>query len=314
MVKPTPITPDEVAHLEEWATILGDRKPGSSGDYRGIAWRYLPGRGDTGKWADVLAADSLYDLPGNDPVQHNLDIVTDDIPYPYDVFRDRTGMWELVTRVSGLSAVMVLIPGVLAFFGTRSKEGGEAAPASHLTTALLVVFFAVLGLAYMLVEVVLIQKLGIFLSSPVISLVVVLGSMLVASGLGGAVSARLSRMQVLGAMGATLLLLGLSFTADAVMQPFFGLPLVARGAVAVVLVAPLAFVMGMPFPHAMGFAKERLGGRHSGLMFAVNGALSAIAAPVSLLLSMTHGFRVTMLAAAALYLLCLGLLALVPRT
>jgi hypothetical protein len=132
--------------------------------------------------------------------------------------------------------------------------------------------------------------------------------MLVASGIGGLVSARFRTGQVALAMAATVLFLGLALGIDAILRPLMVLPFVLRVVAAIALVGPLAFLMGMPFPHMLGATKEQLSDPHAGLMFAVNGALSAIAAPLALVYSMDHGFHQTFVVGAGLYAACLVLL------
>lgn len=310
MLKSTPITEAEETHLLEWGKMLADRGPDKSGNHRGIVWRYLPSHPTTHRWTDVVRAGSLEELPDVDPAKHRVSVVTDDVPFPYDVFRERPELDEMLARVTKLAVGMVLLPAALAFFGTRKDSGLGGAQRAAATTVL-TAFFGLLGLAYLLVEVVLIQKLGIFLSSPVYSVVVVLGTMLVASGLGGHASAGWSRAAVLGATVGVACFTGLALGVDGVVDALMVLPFALRVVAAIVLVGPVAFVMGAPFPHAMAFTKEALGEAHAGLMFAVNGALSAIAAPLALVLAMDHGYDRTLLAGGALYLGCAALLGLV---
>ena len=77
--------------------------------------------------------------------------------------------------------------------------------------------------------------------------------------------------------------------------------------VAIVLIGLPAFFMGVPFPYAITQARQRLSERHAGLFFGINGALGAVAVPLSIVLSMAMGFRITMLIGAGAYLVC-GLL------
>jgi hypothetical protein len=313
MAKKTPITKDEVAHFEKWAEDLGARPKSSKGEYRGIIWRHLPYRASNHYWRQVVRTPDIYDLPKGDRTKYNLDVVTDDIPYPYDVFRKRDVLNKMVLNIAGLSSVMVLFPALVAFMARREEEGAAESPSGTLTNLLLLGYFGALGIGYMLIEVVVIQKFGIFLTSPVYSLVVILSTMLIASGIGGYFSAGISRGKVLGALGAVVVLAAGVAWIGPLLQSLMVLPFLARVFAAVVLVSPLAFVMGMPFPYAMKLAKDALSDRHAGLMFAVNGALAAVATPVSIIVSMNYGFRFTLLVGAGVYALCLVLLALVPQ-
>jgi hypothetical protein len=307
MLKNSAITPEDDKALVEWGRKVADRGPDKEGNYRGILWLYRPAEPTSHYWTEVVRADSLTDVADAKPEEQNLGIVTDDVPYPYDVYKSRPEIDAMIRQVVGLAIAMVIVPAVLAFFGTRRRETQDVAR-RVTSTILLVLFFGLLGLGYMLVEVVLMQKLAIFLSSPTYAFVVVLGTMLVASGVGGLVSARFRAPQIALAMAATVVLLGLALGMDGILRPLMVLPFALRVVAAIVLVGPLAFLMGMPFPHMLGATKEQLSDPHAGLMFAVNGALSAIAAPVALVYSMDHGFQATFIVGAGLYALCLVLL------
>ena len=307
MLKNSAITPEDDAALVDWGRKVADRGPDKEGNYRGILWLYRPAEPTSHYWTDVVRAGSLTELSDAKPEEQNLGIVTDDVPYPYDVYKSRPEIDTMIRQVVGLAIAMVIVPAVLAFFGTRRRETRDV-PRRVASTILLVLFFGLLGLGYLLVEVVLMQKLAIFLSSPTYAFVVVLGTMLVASGIGGLASARFRTSQVAAAMAATVVLLGLALGMDAILRPLMVLPFVLRVLAAILLVGPLAFLMGMPFPHMLAATKEQLSDSHAGLMFAVNGALSAIAAPVALVYSMDHGFQATFAMGAVLYLACLALL------
>jgi len=312
--KNSEITEEEVAHLEQWAVDLGERKMGDRGDYRGIIWRHLPFRPSNHYWRSVVRTPDSYTMPKGDRAKYNLDVVTDDIPYPYDVYRNRDVLNKMVMNIAGLSGVMVLLPALVAFFSRRpEEEGAPGGLQAALTNLVLLGYFGALGIGYMLIEVVIMQKFGIFLTSPVYSLVVVLATMLIASGIGGYFASGISRARVFGALAAVVVLAAGVGWIGPVLQPLMALPFLLRVLAAVVLISPLAFFMGMPFPFAMKLAKDALSDRHAGLMFAVNGALAAVATPVSIIVSMNHGFRVTLLIGAGVYALCLLLLAFVPK-
>jgi hypothetical protein len=313
--KNSPITQEEVEHLEQWAVDLGNRKPSEKGEYRGIIWRHLPYRPSNHYWRTVVRTPDIYTMTKGDESKYNLGVVTDDIPYPYDVFRNRDALTKMVKNIAGLSVLMVLFPALLAFFARRPEEEEQALGGPRRTAAnlLLLGYFGALGIGYMLIEVVVIQKFGIFLTSPVYSLVVVLGTMLIASGIGGFFASGISRVRVLGALFAVVILAGAFGWIGPLLQWLMVLPFFLRVVAAMVLISPLAFFMGMPFPYAMQLAKEALSDRHAGLMFAVNGALAAVATPVSIIVSMNHGFRFTLLIGAGIYGVCLLLLAFVPK-
>ena len=305
MIKRSELSNDEFAKLVSWGDILGAR-PDKGMGYRGIVWRYLPQQPSTHYWTDVVLASDPYTTPGVDRARHVLDAVYDDKPFPYEVFRAPGAAHGILREVAWLALLMVLAPALVAFLAQKRARTGEG----QLVSLLLVPFFAVLGVAYLVLEVVLVQKFGIFLSSPANALAIVLGTMLVASGLGGYRSARAGLRQALVAM----LLVGayaafVAYGLDAVLASAMRYALVMRVLFAILLIAPGAYVMGFPFPFAMDLAKRELSESHAGLFFAINGAAGAVATPLTLIWSMEHGFRSTALLGGGAYLGCALLLA-----
>lgn len=315
-IKASPITEDEYNHFQEWAVDLGERKPGKRGDYRGILWRYLPQEPTDHYWTSVVLEDDIYNTPDTDREQHNLSVVTDNVPFPFDVFKKREKPWEIFWNTTILALMMVLLPSVATFLARRKQDQGgiglARGPARSMINLLLILYFGILGLGYLLIEVVLIQKFGIFLSSPVYSLVVVLGTMLIMSGIGGYFSARFGKRGALAMLALVVVLSAIYWVVlGGLLDALMGLPFALRILAAVVILAPLAFCMGLPFPYGMSLAKEQLSDRHAGLFFGINGGLAAVATPLSIILSMTSGFSTTIFAGGAAYLICLVLVALV---
>ena len=156
-------------------------------------------------------------------------------------------------------------------------------------------YFFVLGTAFMCVEVVLIHRYTLLIGASLYSTVTVLVTLLVGSGLGSRCAPRFGARVVFGAIVVWLCLDVLFFNRIVALLGHWQLP--ARMALAAVLMAPLGFFMGMPFPK---------GGVRVGATidwgFAVNGSAAVFGATLVLLLAFTHGFRVALLLAAALYL------------
>ena len=161
-------------------------------------------------------------------------------------------------------------------------------------------YFFLIGAAYMAVEVVLIQKYTLFVGPSAYSVAAILLTLLVCSGLGSRCSARVP------APLAFLLLIGWlvfeAFWLGRVTAALENLTMLPRIGVAALLVAPLGFLMGMPFPKAA----LRVG-RLIDWGFAVNGVASVFGGAAIILVAMTFGIRCALLTGAGLYLLA-GLL------
>ncbi len=161
-------------------------------------------------------------------------------------------------------------------------------------------FFAV-GTAFMAVEVVLIQKYTLLVGPSAYSIATVLMTLLVASGLGSLWARRFGDRLVFLGIVAWLLLDVLVFRH--LVYALGGLPMVLRILATAALVAPLGFLMRMPFPKGALTVGELVDWG-----FAVNGAASVLGATAILFVAFTFGFSAALLTGAAFYLLAFGLL------
>ena len=178
------------------------------------------------------------------------------------------------------------------------------------------VYFAGLGLGFIFIEVSSIQKLALFLGQPVYSLTVTLFSLLVFTGLGSLLfagrlapdDARAWRIPlgVVAALG--LFLFGSSFC----VSHLIGLPLALRICLAVLLLAPLGLLLGVPFAHGLRVASAH----HPALTswaWAINGSMSVVGSILTVVLSMNFGFTVVMCSAALVYVVAFWALLGRPR-
>jgi hypothetical protein len=163
-------------------------------------------------------------------------------------------------------------------------------------------YFLLIGMAFMSVEVVLIQKYTLFLGASVYSTATVLLTLLVAAGVGSRFAIRIRLRTIFLAIVAWLLLDVAVF--PAITGALSAMPLPARVVVTVLLLAPLGFFMGMPFPRGV----LRVGPLVD-WGFAVNGVGSVLGATLIVLCAFTFGFRLALLAGAGLYLAAFALLA-----
>lgn len=163
------------------------------------------------------------------------------------------------------------------------------------------VYFGAIGFAYLAAEIAAIQQLSLLLGHPVYAVAGVLAVLLVCSGVGSAWSDRVGAGRgALGAgtLGALLVACGLGLLG--LVHGLQGAPWLVRGFAAAAVLAPIAFLMGMPFP--MGL--RALAGRDQTRIawaWAVNGFASVVAAPLAALIALETGTRVLFGAAAVAY-------------
>ena len=241
---------------------------------------------------------------------------TDDRPYFFRFFRWRSlpalvsaagrdwvnyvewGYLVLAATVAqSLAAAILLVILPLALF---ARWGALRPGRSSLLTC-----FGGLGLAFMFLEIAFIQKLMLFLHHPVYAVSVVLATFLIFAGLGSLYADR-QRSRPVRRVWITVLLLTLLSAGYLVgLSPLFaawaGWPESGRIMASVLILAPLAFLMGIPFPTSLQAVSDRARARVA-WAWGVNGAASVVGATGATMIAVHAGFRVVVILAALLYL------------
>lgn len=207
----------------------------------------------------------------------------------------------LVVVSAALTALFILGP----LWLVRGRLQGR----DRRSTVRWLLYFACLGVGFIVVEVALVQKSILFLGHPVYALTVVLFALLVWSAIGSRVSGRFAEPALPELLprqlGAVAILVVVSVLA---LSPIFyalvHLELPWRVAVTVVALAPLGLALGMPMPTAI-----RILAREAPEIvpwgWGVNGAASVMGSVAALALALVAGFNAALLAAAGLYVAAL---------
>jgi hypothetical protein len=178
-----------------------------------------------------------------------------------------------------MAVILILLPAAVL---------GQARSASKPFASFLV-YFALIGLAFMLVEIPLIQRFILFLGHPAYAVTAVLFSLLAFSALGSRLSSRVSVKFALVLLVA--LLLAAPWLHSQVFQMTLGLPLFVRLGVAVLLIAPVGFLMGIPFPGGIRWMLlEQQRSAPIPWIWAANGAASVVSSVLAALLALSFGF------------------------
>jgi hypothetical protein len=207
----------------------------------------------------------------------------------------------LLLTVVGLTALCVIVP--LALSADRTALQG---------TAPLFGYFAGIGLGFMLVEISQMQRLIVFLGHPTYGLSVVLFAMLASSGLGSLAAGRLrlagrGLAAPLAALVATLTLFGAA--TPYAIAAFAAATTPVRIAVAVGLLLPIGFLMGMAFPLGMQLAARRSPALGPWL-WGINGATSVCASVLAVAIALHWGIAASFWSGVACYLAAAALAAL----
>lgn len=196
-----------------------------------------------------------------------------------------------VVGVSLLATLLTLALPPLLLGARLPREPGVAA---------FLLYFVAIGAGYILVEVALIQKFVLFLGHPTYALTVVIFSMLVSSGLGSRWSSRIRSVHRMPAVAAALVAVA-ALMVGPLLSAGVGWPLWIKVAVTVVVIFPLGFVMGMPFPSGL----TRLERWHPPAVrwaWSLNAASSVLGSAAAMFAAIYLGLIQSLLIGGALYL------------
>lgn len=305
-------------------TVVVSRRPLADGDIslareflarHGLEAPYLPGLETQNPFSKLVRnanpAKFIEDYP------YDVSAVDDNSPFffytvqPRDVweFLRNPAVNEMDTRVNeaipklfGLLAVSLLATGLILVVPRLVLD--DRLPRERATLRFLW-YFAFIGAGYILIQIALVQKFVLFLGHPTYALTVIIFSMLVSSGLGSRFSQRVvasSDRKLMGVLAGVVALVALlALMVSPLAAAGLGWPRWAKIGITVLLIAPVGFAMGMPFPS--GLARLEL--RHQASVrwaWSLNAASSVLGSGLAVFLAIYLGLRGTLLIGGAMYL------------
>jgi hypothetical protein len=168
------------------------------------------------------------------------------------------------------------------------------------------VYFAGIGLGFILVEIAFMQRFALLLGQPLYAFSVVLATMLVASGIGSLLSHRVAAENLLRsvriALGAVVIgIIVHASVAQTMIEWGMRQPLWARLVLTVVTVAPLALVMGVALPCGMRLLDHAHRPARA-WAWSVNGSLSVFGSVLAMIVAIFAGISAVLELAAGAYL------------
>ncbi|HEX6821235.1 MAG TPA: hypothetical protein VF123_04195 [Candidatus Sulfotelmatobacter sp.] len=288
---------------------------------------YSPSNPETNPFSDLLASNDPYRFARG--YEYNVSPVTDNAPFFFFTLKlerivNDLGLhhgidWKvnlgvlvllLVLMISAMAVLLFLILPLLL-----RRRRGRSSP-------LALFYFVAVGLGYILVEIAFIQRFVLFLGHPTYALTVVIFLLMLSSGAGSLYS-RLWLPQADMAW-LPLLLVAVALLADVVFLPsrlaaLVGLAFGFRLIISAVLLVPLGFVMGMPFPtglRALAAAASKKSSETSDnaveWAWAMNAAASVLGSVLAMVIAIQFGLTITLACGAAAYLLALLLVRCLP--
>lgn len=165
-------------------------------------------------------------------------------------------------------------------------------------------YFAAIGLGFMFIEISQMQRLIIFLGHPTYGLSVLLFSLLIFAGLGSFYSEKSdSGLNLMVNLLLVVVLFG--FLTVPIIEHSRDLATYLRIFIAIIILAPLGFFLGIAFPMGVRLACAK---GHEMLLpwfWGINGATSVLATVLATAFSMALGISMTYWAGAVFYAICL---------
>jgi hypothetical protein len=283
---------------------------------------YLPTQSGSNPFSALIASNNPYAFARGYP--YNVAPVTDNAPFFFFTLKAgqilgerslRQGIdWKVNLGVLVLLVVLAIsLVAVLAFLVLPLLLGAARARRSPIP----LLYFVAVGFGYILVEIAFIQRFVLFLGHPTYALTVVIFLLMVASGAGSLFSRRWLRRPEAGWLPIALVVGALAvlvFVLPGCLHRLVGLPFVLRLVVSGVLLVPLGFVMGMPFPtglRALCASERDVAGQPTTAdntvewAWAMNAAASVLGSVSAMVIAIQFGLTVTLACGAAAYLLAL---------
>lgn len=302
-------TVDDLARLEQAA------------EKEGYSIAYAPGRTvhpEYTPYARVLLADDweaeMREISRESSLR--LTLITDNRPFYMDVFSTDNyldaGFWKTIASgkfnryfelAHATRILIVVVVAVIAFTVILGPLMLQRGPPRTVRTIHHLIYFLCLGAGFMLLEIGVMQRAGILFGNPGLAIAVVLGALILFTGLGSLLSDRVFRSGLShGGIAALAVLYALAVAL--LIGPAIGMvlawPMAFKILALVLFIAPGGLIVGQLFPQGLALAQKD----DTALVpwaWAINGALSTVTAGAAPLLAQIWGFSVLFYAAAALY-------------
>jgi spermidine synthase len=294
---------------------------------------YMPSEPQHNPFGDLIASNDPYAFAT--AYRYNVAPVTDNAPFFFFTLKPsqilgnedlRSGIdWKVNLGVLVLLIVLGISIAAVAFFLILPLvlHGGRR------QSVLPLLYFIAVGLGYILVEIAFIQRFVLFLGHPTYALTVVIFLLLLSSGAGSLFSRRWLPHTQLAWLPLSLIVLALLlnvFFLPHWLASWVGMAFSNRLLTSAVLLVPLGFLMGMPFPTGLRALAASPAVDVPGLdappqsednavewAWAMNAAASVLGSVLAMVIAIQFGLTITLTCGVAAYLLALLLLPTLGR-
>jgi hypothetical protein len=192
-----------------------------------------------------------------------------------------------------ISFILIVLP----LFTTARSAAMSAARGAPAALA----YFGAIGLGFLFIETVLIQKMVLVLEHPAYAAGTVIASLLAGAGAGSFASQRKERLRRPPVLLAVAFLgAGYGLLLPGIAALLGGLTLLLKAGVIFLSLLPLSFFMGMPLPLGMASLQERAPVLIP-WAWAVNGCFSVLSPVLAVMIALSTGYNAVILCGAGLY-------------
>lgn len=303
LAKKSPFTPEEEGALRNYLE-----------KYSRLKLLYAPSTPMSNAFTQLITSNNPHSFARH--YAYNVAPVTDDAPFffftmkPEELWRSLGGSgamdWKVNLGVAVLGMVLVIsVLAVIAFLivpmALRSHIGQSAvAP---------LLYFVAIGLGYIVIEITFIQRFVLFLGHPTYALTVVVFLLLLSSGAGSVFSKRwIAKPQQVWLPISAIFLGTLVYVTilPSILDHAIGLHFLFKLAISALMLVPLGFLMGIPFPTGLrALAERKEKGSFIEWAWAMNAASSVLGSVVAIVVAIQWGLNVTLACGAGAYLAAL---------
>jgi spermidine synthase len=305
-----PLSTQDITRLEDWSAARGYTviaRPGQT-----------PHSSLLAAIANAKTENELEEIAAKAPL--DVSAPTDNRPFFFNQLRLRDVFWlEALTTDKNQDGVVsgnlkatyallgIILASALAILGLLLLPAYSSVAKVAIRLALPgTIYFLLIGLGFMLVEMALIQRLSLFLGHPTYAMAIVLFSLILVTGLGSFASTALNLTAypcrlVIYSLLTSGLIIGYVFLMPPWLAHYEGASLAIRAGLALCAIAPAAFLMGLAFPNGMQMVTA-CDEAPTPWFWAINGAAGVFASGLAVLLSLSWGISATLIAGALCYL------------
>ena len=201
--------------------------------------------------------------------------------------------------IIGFSVLMVIFAIIYPLLKTVENKSSTFIKAGTL-------YFVLIGLGFMLVEISLLQALGVFLGHPIYGLSVVLFSLIISAGLGSLLSDKLPLnklpSQLLWCVSTCIYGVLMAMMLPKIFTAYAEVEIITRVLISVIVLFPAGLLMGFGFPTGLCLT-ERHDTRATAWFWGINGAAGVLGSSFAIALCIGLGIDKTLMIGGICYAL-----------